>query len=148
MINNKPPQKHQMWSPQRNKERNRCLLNRRRAREVGRESSWEGRRGGIKAFLRFLASSGPPGHSLLLLCKVGTLNPLPTPQLGGTSPSTHGMRATVAGPWDYVARSVSPACTCMKLQPPRESANNGEDNHQSKAMASTWQCPFKGTRYK
>lgn len=54
----------------------------------------------------------------------------------------------LSGPWDYAVQSLSHTCTCMKLQPPRESANNGEDNHQSKTMASTWQYPFKGTHYK
>lgn len=138
-----------MWSPQRNKERNRCLLNRQQAHEVGRESSWGGGEEGrsrVPSFFGILQPSWPQPPPALQSDDPEPLAHSPTG--GGTSPSIHGTRATMARLWDYVVQSVSPACTCMKLQPPRESANNGEDNHQSKAMASTWQCPFKGTRYK
>lgn len=82
-------------------------------------------------------------------CKAGGMSP---PWGEGHFPST-GVRGTTVAPVVRVLGLRSTAffshtCTCMKLRPPRESANNGEDNHQSKAMASTWQCPFKGTRYK
>lgn len=140
-----------MLSPRGNRERDQCLLNRRRAREVGRGSSEAGGQG--REGRTFFVSWQPPALLAPAPCcsaKRGHQAPNPLPSSGGTSRSTgtRGPRAAVFGPWDYAAQALSPACTCMKLQPPRESANNGEDNHQSKATASTWQYPFKGTRYK